>query len=372
MKITSTALRLGVAAVVAGALVAGSASAALAATTATTGSKGPLFIVSNESGELVTADTQLTWETDVVGSSTSTYGSVFAGPDASAGATDVYTFVAPRGMENNPREWSTKAAIGFGTDGVNVKNPNVTLSNQIVSVKTTPAGLKASGGAYSVGVAFTKDNGFTVVNGFSYFAYVDITPGTGAWTFATPSSDNGGNTGGNNGGTTTDPSLTGDIALEASTVAAQDGALSLAVASGAKATIGSPKLENQLSKSTGSLPEFQVVDQRVVSRKGWTLTANVADFSLLVNGVADSSKKIDGKQLGTSPKVVTTGTTATGVTAGAAQAAGSANKSFSFASAAAGAGVGTTVLGGDLTFVAPAEAVAGTYTSKMTLTLVSK
>jgi len=68
------------------------------------------------------------------------------------------------------------------------------------------------------------------------------------------------------------------------------------------------------------------------------------------------------------PKVV--GTVIPGVTAAAAGAATTAGRPF--AEAGDGVDVGDTVLDADLKFVAPATAAAGTYTSKMTLTLTSK
>jgi hypothetical protein len=222
------------------------------------------------------------------------------------------------------------------------------------------AGVRAAGGDWSFGFAFMNNNNLSIASDALYFTHITVTPGTGEWVFETPT--------GTEPPVVTDPSLTGDIDLEATTVAAQDGALSLSVAADAKATLGAATLVNQLSTSTGTLPEFSVVDNRVVTRKGWTLTAGVADFSL----VGDVTKTIDAKQFGTQPKIVGAGTTATGVELGNGQVAGSAQKSFTFASAPATQGVGTTVLGGDLRFVAPAEAPAGTYTSKRTLTLVSK
>jgi hypothetical protein len=60
------------------------------------------------------------------------------------------------------------------------------------------------------------------------------------------------------------------------------------------------------------------------------------------------------------------------VTAGTPTTAGSASYPFAFAEASVSNGVGTSVIGGALTFVAPQDKAAGTYTSTLTLTLVSK
>jgi hypothetical protein len=157
------------------------------------------------------------------------------------------------------------------------------------------------------------------------------------------------------------PAGTADINLSATTIAAAEGTLSLAVPAGTTATIGNPTLVNNQSTSTGTLGEITVKDGRFQTHKGWTLTSTVADF------VAGTSS-IPASQLLVTPKIV--GTAIDGVTAAAAGAATSAGRPF--AEAGDGATVGDTVLNADLKFVAPTNAAAGVYTSKMTLTLTSK
>jgi hypothetical protein len=159
--------------------------------------------------------------------------------------------------------------------------------------------------------------------------------------------------------------MTGSIAMSATTTAAANGALSLSVPASAAATFGSPTLVNNKSTTTGTLPNVTVTDDRVVTRQGWTLSAAAADF---VNGQVT----IDKVNLGIAPTVVAGSTTAGGVTPGTAKAAGSGSFPMTFAEAAANQTVGTSVLGGNLTFVAPQDKAAGTYTSTLTLTLVSK
>jgi hypothetical protein len=114
------------------------------------------------------------------------------------------------------------------------------------------------------------------------------------------------------------------------------------------------------------LPNVSVTDERVVTKRGWIITANVADF---VNSITPATT-ISKVNLGMLPRVVTTD--ATGVTAGLETAAGNANYPFTFASASASNGVGSTTIAGDLTFVSPVDKAAGTYTSTLTLTLVSR
>jgi len=99
---------------------------------------------------------------------------------------------------------------------------------------------------------------------------------------------------------------------------------------------------------------------------GWTLKADASDFTSGSNTIAKSA-------LGIAPNIVSGVTD--GITLGAAQVAGSASYPVAtLAQAAAGYGtlaVGTS-LNADLTFKAPNNAVSGTYTSTLTLTLASK
>ena len=163
--------------------------------------------------------------------------------------------------------------------------------------------------------------------------------------------------------TLTVSSTTGSVGLNATVVDAQDGTLSLAVPSSASVTFGSAVLVANKSTSTGSLPNITVNDARVHTRPGWNLTASVTDFSYLTNSISKT-------QLGLVPAVVSA--TAVATTAGVTQTAGTASYPAVIATGAANNTVGNTVLNGALTFVAPQEKPAGTYTSTMTLTLVSK
>ncbi|KQR92766.1 MULTISPECIES: hypothetical protein [Microbacterium] len=99
---------------------------------------------------------------------------------------------------------------------------------------------------------------------------------------------------------------------------------------------------------------------------GWTLKADATDFTSGSNTIAKSA-------LGIAPAIVSGVTD--GITLGAAQVAGSASYPVAtLAQATAGYGtlaVGTS-LNADLTFKAPNNAVSGTYTSTLTLTLASK
>lgn len=145
-----------------------------------------------------------------------------------------------------------------------------------------------------------------------------------------------------------------------------DGEFSLTNLSGDTVTLDNPTLVNGESVSSGELGLFKVTDLRVASHPGWTLSTTVADF---VKG----SDQIDNSQLGIAPKVIDqAGSGATAPTLGAAQVSGSASYPWDFAELAAGGYSGSTSYNADLTFTAPAGSAAGTYTSTLTLTLVSQ
>ncbi|MEL4320233.1 hypothetical protein WJX64_14555 [Leifsonia sp. YIM 134122] len=338
------------------AFIGASATAASAATPS--GSEDPIYFINGDTAETIAEGATIPWELGVIASPTTSPDDRFQGSDD---ADQVKVFLAPQGSERDISAWIAWGDSGFVSGTKQVWLPQLSPASLTAG---NSASAKASGGPFSLGFAYTKNNGVTIADGGVVFTHIQITAGTGDFKYDYAS------------GTVTPPvdpcaadpaaCLTGEIALEATTIAAQDGALALSVPAGSKATFGAAVLVNQLSTSTTTLPEFTVSDSRIVSKKGWTLTSTVADF---VSG----TNTIEAKNLGVAPKVVAAGTTSTGVTTGTAQVAGSATTTAApFAEAAAGAGLGDTKLSADLKLVAPATAAAGTYTSKMTLTLVSK
>ncbi|MFF2051044.1 hypothetical protein ACFVU2_05525 [Leifsonia sp. NPDC058194] len=331
------------------ALVAVAASPALAATQAN-GSDGPAYLFNNDAGEFSANGSTVQWLDDI--SLTPVTSDPYAAFQCSADATGYRTFWTDPGTERQPLGYKAYSSLLPLNPGKTVIGPNTRPQGQLGAKDQ----IKANGGNYSIGFACLKDNGVNLAASGVWYFTAHITAGTGAYTFdaQTETPTNPGN-----------PSQTGDIALEATTVAAQDGALSLVVPSGAKATLGTASLVGGLSTSTGTLPAFTVDDQRVVSKPGWNLTASTANF---VNG-ADASKTIDAKQLGVKPTIATN---PGGVVAGTEHVAGDATAFSGFASAPAGTGTGATSLSADLKLVAPAGTPAGTYASTMTLTLVSK
>jgi len=345
-----------IAAAVVGAVLATALGASVSAAFAAepNGSDGKFYILDAGTGAQVPAGTTLGWDYGVISSSSNDINEVEnATYPCSADALSVRTFISPRGQERNPAAWIAYADNGFLPGTKTIKLPSAQLTNNVLGAQNS---VRAAGGNYSTGVACLKNNNQTAAASGVFYTYISVTAGTGAWTFETPAAV----------AAPVDPSLTGDVNLSATTIAAQDGTLSLEVPANAVAAIGTPTLVNQLSVSTGQLGNFTVKDSRVVTHKGWTLTSTVTEFT----NTADATAKIEAKQLGVKPKVVST--TATGVTASTETVAGAAVYPAPFASATNDAQVGDTVLNADLKFVAPANKAAGTYTSKLTLTLASK
>lgn len=349
----TSALKAAAAAALALVLVGTGVTAAQAANTPA-GSTEPFYIFDATTENLVKDGEAIAFDQLVagypVGEGFSNYDKMFTGPDK---ATGVFVFVSPRGGERDTSKWLGSQMNAFNDPAKKTVLTPALLLNNLAGANY--ASVKANGGDFSAGLAFTSSNGVIVED--ASFAYITVKPG-GSWSY-TATVPAGGGTTPPAGGTS------GDISLQATTVAPQDGALSLSVPAGAKATFGQAQLVNNKSTSTASLPEVTVTDDRVVSKKGWTLTQTVAAFT-------SDAASFSSANLGVGPKVNPTGTTSTGVVPATAQTAGSAVYPSTFASAAAGSGVGVTKLGADLTLVAPSDAPAGTYTSKMTLTLVSK
>ena len=341
---TKFALALGIAAALAAGTAVSSATAAVS-----NGSDQAMYHYDGNTGVYVAPGASIAWNYPAIASPTKDSAQIetatFAG---SADATDVRAFISPRGQERTPAAWSANAPGGFVPGTKTVLQPNIAPTSM---TEGNQAAVKAAGGQYSIGFAFTKNNGLSIADAGVVYMYINVTPVTGAYTFEDPTDAT----------PTTPPVGSADINLSATTIAAADGTLSLDVPANTTAAIGNATLVNNLSTSTGVLGDFTVKDSRVLTHKGWTLTSTVTDF------VAGAST-IPAAQLAVKPKVVST--TATGVTVSAEGAAATTAKPF--AEAGTDAQVGDTVLNADLKFVAPATAAAGTYTSKMTLTLTSK
>lgn len=147
-----------------------------------------------------------------------------------------------------------------------------------------------------------------------------------------------------------------------------DGVLSLEVPANAAAQFNTPNIVNNRSVTLGTLGVFAVVDERELSKPGWTLSVNVAPFVL--NG--DQTKVFNSSYLGLVPVIVNQSSTSVGVNLGTGIIAGGGTYPLVFAEAESGVGTGRTSLNGNLSLIPPVQHTVGTYTSTMTLTLTSK
>ena len=351
---TTRAVVIGAAvlAVVAGAAVASTAYAA----NQPNGSQGAMYIGNANTNALVPAGTTSAFNAANFGYSNPV--DVTAPYTCPADATEVASFVALAGQESTIANWAGTAFAGFATGTKNVVEPDANLSDFLGNGTTA---MKATGGNYSVGFACTINGGTKLASSGVYFASLHIAAG-GAYTIDQPTVP----------GPTIPPLPpvgSQALTLKATTLAAQDGVLSLLAPASSTVLIGSPVLDptTHLSVSTGKLGNVTVSDGRVVTHPGWNLTTAVSVFAL----EGDATKTIPAAQLGLSPIIVSKPLNSV-VTAASAQIAGSGASTSSFASADNGANVGSTVVDADLKFVAPATAPAGTYDSTLTLTLTSK
>ena len=332
------------------AVVAGTASVAFAAAQSN-GSDGPIYLYDGDAVLQEGAAHSWTWNTEVYASASDTAFEQLI--DCPVASTGVSLFISAPGSERTVSAWKATAVNGFKPGTKSLLTPNLNPEALINGVPGQAA-IKAAGGNYSLGIACTTNNGVTVVGAF--YRSISVVAGTGVWTPAAIDAP-----------VVVVPSTqTGTIALSANTLDATNGVLSLVVPAGASATFGAPTLVNNKSTTTGTLGHFTVADGRVVTREGWTLSADVADFVNSTNSAITISKT----QLGVAPQIVSSD--AAGVTVGASQIAGAATYSSIFAEGAPTINAGNTVLDAALTFVAPQNKPAGTYNSTMTLTVVSK
>lgn len=358
-------IRAAIGAVLALAAVGAGASLASAADTVSPSQYfgGTLYLASADDETPITATT-LAFDAQVVAQVTK--GDANTGFAAPSGTTGAKSFIAPQGKESDPRYWSA-SAIQLMLNGGAVE-PNIALSNQILAGGSLASvngqgSVKAAGGSYSVGIAFMKDNNVNIVDGGLFYIHVTVAPG-GAYTYSTVCDGAGkGDCGSAQPptGTVSGSPASQGLSAAVTTPPVVDGVLSLSAPTTPTSTIGNAAIVNGLSTSTGTLGSFQVQDGRAASKPGWTLTTTAVDN--FING----STTVDKKQLGLAPKVVS----GAAATVGTAQAAGSATYPSLFASLPKGT-AGSTTLDADLTFVAPVGTPAGTYTSTLTLTLVSQ
>ncbi len=163
----------------------------------TTGSDGPVYLY-NGSYNLEQTDFSWAFDAEVYASESAENASdAFTCP---ASATGAYTFISNRGQERvGLTGWNAAASQIFPAGSKNLLEVNFTPAANIIPILLPQSSIKSVGGQYSLGVACTTNNGVTVIN--SWYRYIDVTAGTGAWK-ALPNSDGsgGGDGGGDDGG----------------------------------------------------------------------------------------------------------------------------------------------------------------------------
>lgn len=314
------------------------------------GTPEPYYLWVMDTESVTTNDQVFRYDTGMIAAPSATnVEQLFTAPDD---ATTSYIFVAPRGKESSMSEWSSRVDIGFVPGTKQVMQPPASLE-QFPS--STFAAVKAAGGDYSIGLAYTKNNGVTFV-GLGGFAHIHITAGSADWTVESPTFVE-------DGGTDPVEPIAGQIGITSPVLASADGALSLSVPSGATATLGGAIRDAEgRSTSAGTLPTFSVQDERFTSKPGWTVNTAVAAFT-------GNGNTFDAKALSIAPAIGST-STSTGVTK--VDSLLGSSTAATFADAPAGTGTGKTDLGAELKLVAPLGTPEGTYTSTMTVTVVSK
>lgn len=126
----------------------------------------------------------LAWNKQIVAQAA--FGDANAALAAPASATGYKYFIVAQGHENDMKYYS--ATSPSATFSGSMVEPNLTPSNLIGPAGANApvagqAAVKAAGGAYSLGLAYTMNSGVTIADGGLYYVHVNIAPG-GAYTFS--------------------------------------------------------------------------------------------------------------------------------------------------------------------------------------------
>lgn len=180
----------------AAALVVVPAISASAALVPTVGSAHPVYLASIDDGSVLPdgASNPYKWNLNVLATPNGedpTGTSKFGIP---ADADSVVKFIAPRGKENDQSQWNAYAALGWTPGGI--QTPNLQPSSLTSTGQGSPSGIRSvftasgsyTGGEYSIGIAFLKNSGLTIVE--TDFLYIDVIADTnfsnGKFTFLQP------------------------------------------------------------------------------------------------------------------------------------------------------------------------------------------
>ncbi|WP_298873553.1 Ig domain-containing protein [uncultured Microbacterium sp.] len=170
-----------VAAATAVSLLAGgfSATAANAATTAP-----QFYLLDGGDGHLLADDTVMHWDSQVLATPGPTVDDITVLFPGTPDATGVAYFIAPPGKENSMADWTASSDGALTPNTVDIMSPNLTLSGFLFG---NWAQVKANGGDFSLGFAWTRNNGLNIANAGVKYVGIHVKPG-GDWTFDPQSS----------------------------------------------------------------------------------------------------------------------------------------------------------------------------------------
>lgn len=192
-------------------------------------------------------------------------------------ATGVFAFLARTGVESDPKQWSAYAPLGElqpGGEWLPTLYPYFLLD----SGTGTPSGaeaVKAAGGDYSLGIAFTRDNGLHVTNKGLFFVHIHVTAGSGDYTWT---------------------------AIEAT-----GPAVASAPSGGPSTTVPGSDSLLSFTAPTDQMSRLTVGDGRAQSDLGWTVTVGTGQNAFTVATGSGGEAVVDLGALGSSgaPLIVT-------------------------------------------------------------------
>lgn len=151
------------------------------AASATTSTPPQFYIVDGGDGHLIPDGTVLNWDSQIlasVGTQVSDLDTAFTG---TSDATSATYFIAPVGSESTIGSWTASAQGALTNGGHDILTPNLTLSGFTDGNWATVK----NGGDYSLGFAWTKNNGLTIADAGVKFVRIHVNAGgAGTWTFA--------------------------------------------------------------------------------------------------------------------------------------------------------------------------------------------
>lgn len=185
--IKKTAIRTGFAGVLALAILGGSVVTAQADTTENPYFKGTFYLADANTYQDLAPGDPIPWDTPVIAipAPGDFEGKIYGESDPTT--TGIKTFWSQRGEEANPNLWNASATNGFPADGKYSWMANVTPTSQIdAGFERDPKGqaaIKAAGGEFSVGIAFTKYDHVAISDDGLWFIHVNVQAGTGTWSY---------------------------------------------------------------------------------------------------------------------------------------------------------------------------------------------